>query len=73
MSRCLLVLRGGGDGGVGWAGSSKDLSRRAEALRFRLGAEPAAGIEGDGPELADGGESAASLAAERVILEDMRS
>lgn len=69
--RCLLFLRGG-EGGFGWSGTSTGGSRRAAALRFRDGAGPAAGIEGDGPE-ADGGESAARLAAERVILEDMRS
>lgn len=65
--RCLLALRGGEEGVV-CSGSSRDRSRRTGALRFRDGAGPAAGIEDEGPEL---GESAASLAAERVTLEDM--
>lgn len=63
----------GGEVGVGCSGSSKGRSRRADALRFRVGAEPAAEVKGDGPELEGREESAASLAAERVILEDMRS
>lgn len=64
--RCLLALRGGEEGVV-CSGSSRDRSRRTGALRFRDGAGPAAGIEDEGPEL---GESAASLAAERVTLRE---
>jgi hypothetical protein len=71
-SLCLFVLRVG-DWGFVSSGTSRDRSRRAWALRFRVGAEPAAGIEEEGPEPADEGESAASLAAERVILGDMRN
>lgn len=65
-----MVLLGGGEVGVGCSGSSKGRSRRADALRFRVGAEPAAEVKGDGPELEGREESAASLAAERVILEE---
>lgn len=66
-----MVLRVG-DWGFVSSGTSRGGSRRAWALRFRVGAEPAAGIE-EGPEPADEVESAASLAAERVILGDMRN
>ena len=69
---CLLVFRGG-DELFGCPEGSAGRSLRAGALRFREGAEPAAGIAGDGAELEGGGGSAASLAAERVILGDMRS
>lgn len=73
--RCLFDDLRRGEGGFTWDWVSNDWSRREEALRFcgRDGAEPAAGIKDEGPELADWGDSAASLAAERVTLEDMRT
>lgn len=69
--RCLLCLRGG-DGAVGRVGASGCRSRRDEALRFREDAVPAAEFEGL-LESVDGGGSAASLAEERVVLDDMRN
>lgn len=68
--RCLFALRGG-EGGLECPGASVDRSVRAGAFRFRAGAEPAAEMGGEGPELTGGG-SATSLAAERVTLRDMR-
>ena len=67
--RCLFDLRGD-DEVADCVGTSDCRSRRADALRFRE-AEPAAGFEVIA-ESAGGGGSAASLAAERVILRDMR-
>jgi hypothetical protein len=64
--RCLFALRGG-EGGLECPGASVDRSVRAGAFRFRAGAEPAAEMGGEGPELTGGG-SATSLAAERVTL-----
>jgi hypothetical protein len=53
----------------GCSEESGDRSGRAGVFRLRVGgAEPAAGADGEGAEPTDGGESAASLAAERVIL-----
>lgn len=69
--RCRLDFRGEEEG-FDCSGASTDRSRRAGAFRFRFGAEPAAAFAGEGPEPVDGRESAATLAAERVILEDMR-
>lgn len=69
--RCRLAFRGGEEG-FDCSGASTDRSRRAGAFRFRFEAEPAAAFAGEGPEPVDGRESAATLAAERVILEDMR-
>lgn len=68
--RCRLFR--GGDGAAGWFGVSEGRSRRDDALRFREDAEPAAGFEGL-PGSADGGGSVASLAEERVVLDDMRN
>lgn len=58
-----------GDGGVGCIGASACRSWRDDALRFRDEVEPAVGS--GGPDSAGGG-SVASLAEERVILDDMR-
>jgi len=57
-----------GDGAVGWTGASAGRSWRDEALRFRDEAEPG----GSGVSGSAGGGSVASLAEERVILDDMR-
>lgn len=65
------MLRGG-DGALGWFCVSEGRSRREEALRFREDAEPAAEFE-ELPGSADEGGSVASLAEERVVLDDMRN
>lgn len=57
----------GDDVAVGWAGASAVRSWRDEAFRFREEAEGGSGVSGSA-----GGGSVASLADERVILDDMR-
>lgn len=67
--RCLFALRVAGAELVR-SGGSKERSGRTGALRFRVDCDDAVGVDWLAPEPADGGVSAASLAAERVILND---